>query len=121
MILIQLNVIRPGMRMQVSVVAVHGGEAIRARVAVAGIHAIVEVTEGHVLRHIGGRGLVVVAGVSIGVRRARLRGPVLQALLVAALHELNDALRRLHVRYDRCLSLKITRDKLVNIKFYRTI
>lgn len=78
-------------------VQLHGG---RVRVgAGVGVRGVVEVAERHVLRHVG--------------RRALLR---LGRLLVAGLHELYDAVRRLHVRHYRCFSLQFRDNISVNPK-----
>lgn len=92
-------------RVSVVPVDLHGGHAVGAGVVRA--HAVVEVAERHVLRHVGGGALVVVRGVCVRrVGRGRLRGAFLEALLVTRLHELYNTLRGFYVCHDRSFSLK---------------
>lgn len=85
------------------------------------IHAVVKVAKGHILRDVGGGGVVVVGGVG-GVRgsggsggfRWGLRWYFL-GLLVARRHKVDYPLRLFHVSYYCCFRLKLRRCLLPNV------
>ena len=99
--------------MRVSVVTIdfHGGRhSVGARRAVGVVHRVVQIAQRHVLRHVGGRRVVVGVGGGVGrgggrLRRRRRLG--LAVLLVARLHELDYSLRCFHVCHYCCFSLQL--------------